>query len=663
MLECYGGTGNGPDVSPISLEGLDDDDDGRADDGREREEDEDDDRDDMDEDGRDDMDDDNDDDDDDDDDNTAVNEDDKETKAAAGTEADKATAEQSQSQRQSSSSSSSSSSPSSSRDPANDNNNADSSYDLSVSDPSSLANVMEVEQEATLADESFVIERSSSSYHDHDDDGSSSKTAGSCFGTAAAKTVVLKKNLCVAFEVLADSPNRRRDEKAKADAAKALTMPQQHRADSSVVGDRPGAAAASKKLEVYLRVRPTSNPLEQSSVKVVDRTTVRTVPPKTSFAGRLGDRAGPNSSSNSNYNGSSADDAISLTSEGDSSAPPPAANQQQVKEFSYSGVFGEDSVQQEVYEATTAPLVEGLFGDGGGNAGDQQHDGVSSSSSSSDGGASNGLGRSALLFAYGVTNAGKTHTIMGGASTLASQGLDPRGIESNNDAGILPRGLAHIFKRMEEENEKDRIRGTGRRRELFMSYLEIYNENVYDLLSPQTAAVALSAATTGDKKSAVLSAPAAAAQGKKVPLKLQDRGGLISVKDLSHHALTSVSHGLYLALMASKQRSVSGTNLNEGSSRSHSVCQLEVVTISKAESESLERNRTAAFAANPNHAAAAKPFKKGAGPPLRWRRSPSTSHPRRRPSSGSSTSPAPSERSAQGPRAPSRRRRAVSTRA
>jgi hypothetical protein len=84
-----------------------------------------------------------------------------------------------------------------------------------------------------------------------------------------------------------------------------------------------------------------------------------------------------------------------------------------------------------------APLVSGLF--------------PSSSSK-------NQVGELALLFGYGITNAGKTHTIMGD-------------IKEKESMGIIPRALRDIFAHMEERDPKY---------DLNLSYMEIYNEGIYD---------------------------------------------------------------------------------------------------------------------------------------------------------------------------------------
>ena len=57
---------------------------------------------------------------------------------------------------------------------------------------------------------------------------------------------------------------------------------------------------------------------------------------------------------------------------------------------------------------------------------------------------------------------------------------------------------------------------------------------------------------------------------------MQDNKGRIGVKNLSQHAVGSMDEGLKLAEFAKSRRQVSGTTLNGVSSRSHSVCQLEL---------------------------------------------------------------------------------------
>ena len=67
-----------------------------------------------------------------------------------------------------------------------------------------------------------------------------------------------------------------------------------------------------------------------------------------------------------------------------------------------------------------------------------------------------------LIFAYGPTNSGKTFTIQGG---------------KDEKAGILPRSLSTLFESLAASGEQGGVDWT-----VWVTYMEIYNENVYDLL-------------------------------------------------------------------------------------------------------------------------------------------------------------------------------------
>lgn len=71
------------------------------------------------------------------------------------------------------------------------------------------------------------------------------------------------------------------------------------------------------------------------------------------------------------------------------------------------------------------------------------------------------IGYNACIFAYGQTGSGKTFTMMG----------------TPGNEGLIPRICAQLFNKMREE----RAKGSNFRTEV--SYLEIYNERVKDLLS------------------------------------------------------------------------------------------------------------------------------------------------------------------------------------
>lgn len=71
------------------------------------------------------------------------------------------------------------------------------------------------------------------------------------------------------------------------------------------------------------------------------------------------------------------------------------------------------------------------------------------------------------LFAYGVTGTGKTHTMRGGKSLA--------------DRGAIPRLLSSIYRRSRKIEKDSEGQTTAK---VSLSYYEIYNDKVFDLLEP-----------------------------------------------------------------------------------------------------------------------------------------------------------------------------------
>jgi kinesin family protein 3/17 len=173
------------------------------------------------------------------------------------------------------------------------------------------------------------------------------------------------------------------------------------------------------------------------------------------------------------------------------------------KLFAYDGVFDSSSTQERVYEDCVFALVENVL-----------------------------EGYNATIFAYGQTGSGKTYSMLG----------DP---ESESLKGIIPRSCEHIMNLINVNSE-------GRTFFVTASFLEIYNEEIHDLLKK-----------TADKK----------------PTKCElrenaDRG--FYVRDLSQMVMHSTQDLLALLNYGSKQRAVGATNMNEKSSRSHSIFNIRV---------------------------------------------------------------------------------------
>ncbi|XP_056419792.1 kinesin-like protein KIF13B isoform X1 [Hyla sarda] len=132
-------------------------------------------------------------------------------------------------------------------------------------------------------------------------------------------------------------------------------------------------------------------------------------------------------------------------------------------------------------------------------------------------------GYNACIFAYGQTGSGKSYTMMGTA----------------DQPGLIPRLCSTLFERTQKaENEELSFK-------VEVSYMEIYNEKVRDLLDPK---------------------------GSRQSLKVREHKVLGPYVDgLSKLAVTSYKDIESLMSEGNKSRTVAATNMNEESSRSHAV--------------------------------------------------------------------------------------------
>lgn len=78
-------------------------------------------------------------------------------------------------------------------------------------------------------------------------------------------------------------------------------------------------------------------------------------------------------------------------------------------------------------------------------------------------------GENICIFAYGPTGSGKTFTMQGPSYDNQST--------INHLSGILPRSAEFIF------DELTRLQKIGHNFKLFFAAMEVYNENIYDLLN------------------------------------------------------------------------------------------------------------------------------------------------------------------------------------
>jgi hypothetical protein len=183
--------------------------------------------------------------------------------------------------------------------------------------------------------------------------------------------------------------------------------------------------------------------------------------------------------------------------------------------------------------------------------------------------------KSALLFSYGITNAGKTHTVLGD-------------MKSTNQAnwGIIPRAISDIFQqnRIHSMSDDSAIASSNSSNtnckqkppcNLYISFFEIYNENIFDLMSSNTVS---------SSKNVNISPEA---------LKVRECRGQIFVRGLTKHKISNIAQGIELTKQAHKKRHTSSNNLNSDSSRSHFVCQIQIVPLTQQAGSLSDREFTA----------------------------------------------------------------------
>ncbi|XP_055901173.1 osmotic avoidance abnormal protein 3-like [Biomphalaria glabrata] len=185
----------------------------------------------------------------------------------------------------------------------------------------------------------------------------------------------------------------------------------------------------------------------------------------------------------------------SIVNPSDSKAPP--------KMFTFDGSYFTDSTTEQIYGENAYPLVEGVI-----------------------------EGYNGTIFAYGQTGCGKSFSMQGVH--------DPP-----TQRGIIPRAFTHIFESISIKN--------GIKFLIHASYLEIYNEEIRDLLGKDVKA--------------------------KLELKEHPEKG-VYVNGLSMHPVHNVSECENIMNKGWMNRSTGATLMNADSSRSHSIfsISLEMVT-------------------------------------------------------------------------------------
>ncbi|KAJ7920103.1 P-loop containing nucleoside triphosphate hydrolase protein [Mycena leptocephala] len=165
------------------------------------------------------------------------------------------------------------------------------------------------------------------------------------------------------------------------------------------------------------------------------------------------------------------------------------------------------------------------------------------------------MGYNCTLFAYGQTGTGKTYTMQGDIAPT------PLGNPSVN-AGMIPRVLFRLFHHLESSASDFSVK---------ISYVELYNEELRDLLATELSAPTGSTQPMGMGKDT--RAPQAP-EGLKIFDDASKHGVLI--QGLEEIAVKDSADALALLTKGSERRQIAATKFNDHSSRSHSVFSITV---------------------------------------------------------------------------------------
>jgi kinesin family protein C1 len=181
--------------------------------------------------------------------------------------------------------------------------------------------------------------------------------------------------------------------------------------------------------------------------------------------------------------------------------------------FTFDKVFGFEAKQEEIFEEVSQLVQSALDG------------------------------YKVCLFSYGQTGSGKTHTMLGA-------GAGP-------EAGIIPRAVKKVLEQAET------LRAKGYEYVMEASYVEIYNEQIRDLLKP------------------------GADHDEKLSIAVNPAGGCPTVLGVMRETVRSVDAAADLVRRAAAARAVESTQMNAQSSRSHTLFLLYITGTHAASGQTL----------------------------------------------------------------------------
>ena len=202
-------------------------------------------------------------------------------------------------------------------------------------------------------------------------------------------------------------------------------------------------------------------------------------------------------------------------------------------EFKFTGIFEPNTPQEEIFKKIGTKIINSSL-----------------------------EGYNSTLFCYGQTGSGKTYTICG--KNKSNMNSNRNGISP--EKGIIPRLLISFFNKIREKQNKN----SNVSYSIYISYIEIYNENAYDLFDKSHYNSPLE-------------------NWKKI-IVYEDNYGNIVMKNMSMIKIENEEQGLDLLETGNYIRHESSTSMNMASSRSHAIFSIilegknhntDIMTVSK----------------------------------------------------------------------------------
>lgn len=192
-------------------------------------------------------------------------------------------------------------------------------------------------------------------------------------------------------------------------------------------------------------------------------------------------------------------------------------------------------------------------------------------------------GYNCTIFAYGQTGTGKTLVLFSPALSPDDDGLErsPRHRPSSSsrrytmegnlspyhgtfhpDAGIIPRTLYSLFDRLVESKCEYSVR---------CSFIELYNEELRDLNSPDSADLSPTSSTAPSPEPGVKPAAAQAPKALRIYEETKNGSTGVVIQGLEETFINNAEDGLRVLRRGSERRQIAATNCNERSRCAGSV--------------------------------------------------------------------------------------------